>query len=106
MKESLFSLLFMILLGYSTAVLAQETRPKSPPVSADVDRIVVEMSVVGNKIVTENVPVGKKIEIFSVIGLKVAEIDIKTTSGEYPLNVSKGYYILKMSDIVRKVAIR
>jgi len=104
MKKRLLSLLFMLLLGF-VAVLAQETKPKSL-VNADADRVMIEMNVVGNKIITENVPIGKKIEIFSVIGLKVAEFEIKTTSGEYPLNIPKGYYIFKMSDIVRKVAIR
>ena len=107
MKKSWLSLLFLLAcICFPVAVLAQsDTKMRSVTVSNDTDRP-AEMNVVGNKIFTDNAPVGKKIEIFSVVGLKVAEIEIKGTSGEYLLSVPKGYYILKMSDIVRKVAIR
>ena len=105
MKKNLLPLLFLLAcMCFHTMVLAQQDT-KSRSVSSDSERP-IEMFVVGNKIFTGNAPIGKKIEIFSVVGLKIAEIEIKTSSGEYPLNVPKGYYILKMSDIVRKVAIR
>ena len=105
MRRGLFSLLlFVWVCFHATTVIAQETRPKQ---ISDVDRnITVEMTIVGNKIFTENAPIGKKIEVFSVVGLKVSEIEIKAPSGEYILNVPKGYYILKINDTVRKVAIR
>ena len=107
MKKGLFLSLFLTFVCFPVMVLAQETKPKLP-VSADVDRVVIEMHVIGNKVYTENVPVGKKIEVLSVVGLKVTEIEIKNSTGEYPLNVPKGYYILKISDtdIIRKVAVR
>ena len=107
MKKSLLSLLFLLVcICFQTVVLAQQdAKPK--PISNDTERV-VEMNVVGNKVFTENAPVGKKIEIFSIVGLKVLEIEIKTSSGEYPLNVPKGYYILRINDTntVRKAAIR
>ena len=105
MKKDLFLLLFSILVCVPVLVLAQEAKPKLP-VSAEANRVAVEMIVVDNKIFVENAPVGKKIEIFSVVGVKVVEIEIKTSSSEYPLNVPKGYYIFKINDIVRKGAIR
>ena len=104
MKKNLLSLLFLLAcMCFQTSVLAQQdTKPKSE--NNDIDRIIV--TVVGNKISTENAPIGKRIEIFSVVGLKVTEIEIKTPSGEYLLNnVPKGYYLLKISDIVRKVVV-
>ena len=104
MKKSLFSFLFLVMFTCAQ-IFAQEA--KSKPVSVESERTpTVEMSVVGNKIYVENATVGKKIEIFSVVGLKISEIEIKTSSGEYILNVTKGYYILKLSDTVRKVVIR
>ena len=105
MKKRLFSLLFLLAyICFQTAVLAQQDA-KSKVVSSDVDHV-IEIYVVGNKITTENAPVGKKIEVFSVVGLKVAEYEIKTPAGEYFLSVPKGYYILRINDTVRKVAIR
>ena len=102
MKKSLFSLLFlMMFICFQT--FAQDTKSKS--LSGDNDRPAI-VTVVGNKIYTENAPVGKKIEIFSVVGLKVKEIEIKTSSEEHVLSIPKGYYILRVSDTVRKIAIR
>ena len=106
MKKRLFSLLFLLAyICFQTAVLAQQDA-KSKVISNDADHV-VEMYAVGNKIYTENAPIGKRIEIFSVVGLKVAEIEIKTPTGEYFPNVPKGYYILRIkdTDTIRKVAI-
>ena len=104
MKKSLLSLLFLLAcMCFQTAVFAQQDAKK--PVSNDSERV-IEMTVVGNRIFLENAPIGKRIEVFSVVGLKVADIEIKTPSGEHLLNVPKGYYILRIGDIVRKVAIR
>ena len=105
MKKRLLLLFVSLLVYFPTLVLAQDTKSKLP-VSSDADRIGLEINVVGNKIFTENAPLGKKIEIFSVVGQKVDEWEIKKPSEEYILNVPKGYYILKISDTFRKVAIR
>ena len=59
-----------------------------------------------NRISVVNAPVGSKLEIFSVVGLKVREIEMKQPSGEYLVNISKGYYIIRIEETVRKVAIR
>lgn len=66
----------------------------------------IEISAYDNKIVVENVPIGSKLEIYSVVGIKVKEIPMKQTSGEYTVDIAKGYYIIRIGDTVRKVAIR
>jgi len=105
MKKSQFSLLILILLSFP--ILAQETKQKLPA-NTNSDRVAFELNIAENKIFTENAPIGKKIMIFSVVGIKVSEIEIKTSSGEYDLNIPKGYYFVKISNsnIVRKVVIR
>ena len=40
------------------------------------------------------------------VGIKVKEIEIKQSTAEYTLNIAKGYYIIRIADTVRKVAIR
>jgi len=90
---------------FQTAVLAQQdTKPKA--VNGDGDH--PNMYVVGNKVYTENIPIGKKIEVFSIVGKIVEEIEITTSAGEYFLNIPKGFYILRLNDntLVRKAAIR
>lgn len=66
----------------------------------------VEISVIGNRLKVENATVGNKLEIYSVVGVKVLEIEIKQTSGEYTLNIAKGYYIVRINETVRKIVIR
>ena len=66
----------------------------------------IEISFVDNRIKINNATVGSKLEIYSVVGLKVLEVEIKYTSGEYPVNLSKGYYIVRVEETVRKIVVR
>lgn len=66
----------------------------------------VEISAYDNKIVVENAPAGSKLEIYSVVGIRVKEIPMKQPSGEYTVDIAKGYYIVRIGETVRKVAIR
>jgi len=66
----------------------------------------IEISVQDNRIIISNAPIGSTLEIYSVVGIKVREIEIKQSSGEYPVNIAKGYYIIRIADTVRKIAIR
>ena len=59
-----------------------------------------------NKIVVENAPAGSKLEVYSVVGIRVKEIPMKQPSGEYTVDLAKGYYIVRIGDTVRKVSIR
>ena len=79
----------------STRVAKQQAKPDS-----------VEISAYDNKIVVKNAPIGSKLEIYSVVGIRVKEFEMKQPDGEYTVNIAKGYYINRIGDTVRKVAIR
>ncbi|MDO4755833.1 MAG: hypothetical protein Q4A54_05785 [Parabacteroides sp.] len=66
----------------------------------------IEISAYDNTIVVQNAPIGSKLEIYSVVGIRIKEIPMKQPSGEYPVNIAKGYYIVRIADIVRKISIR
>lgn len=66
----------------------------------------IEISAYDNKIVVKNAPIGSKLEIYSVVGIRVKEIEMKQPDGEYTVNIAKGYYIIRIGETVRKVAIR
>ena len=66
----------------------------------------IDISAYDNKIVVENAPIGSKLEIYSVVGIRVKEIPMKQPSGEYAVDIAKGYYIVRIGETVRKVAIR
>ena len=42
----------------------------------------------------------------NVVGIRVKEIPMKQPSGEYTVDLAKGYYIVRIGDTVRKVSIR
>lgn len=66
----------------------------------------VEISIINNRLKIKNALVGSKLEIYSIVGVKVFETEIKYSSGEYVLNLAKGYYIVRLKDTVRKIVIR
>jgi hypothetical protein len=72
--------------------------PEKPPSA--------EVVAIDNRIKVTNAPIGSTLEIYSVVGIKIVEIEMKQSSGEYTVNIAKGYYIIRIGETVRKVAIR
>jgi hypothetical protein len=104
MKRFLLSAILLLFLAFQSSVLSQDVKGK---VSVDLsEKNPIELSIAGDRIIVHNAPIGKKIEIFSVVGQKMAEIEIKSSNGEYPVNVPKGYYIVKIGNTVRKFVIK
>lgn len=66
----------------------------------------IEISTYPNRIKVANAPIGSTLEIYSIVGIKVKEIEIKQSTAEYPLDLAKGYYIIRINDTVCKIAIR
>ena len=101
-------LLLAVWAGCPLEVMAQQanTTVSRTTVAQDKDPDAVEISAYDNKIVVENAPAGSKLEIYSVVGIRVKEIPMKQPSGEYTVDIAKGYYIVRIGDTVRKVSIR
>lgn len=66
----------------------------------------LEISAYAGKVVVKNATVGKKMEIYSVVGIRVKELTIKESNCEFEVGLAKGYYIVKIEDTVRKIALR
>ncbi len=102
MRKLVFVLTLLFVITFTISLSAQEAKQK--PVSGSEKNI--ELIVNGNQVFVRNAESGQLLEIYSVVGLKVDEIVMKSSPSEYVLNVPKGYYILKIGDVVRKVAIK
>lgn len=98
-------LLISVYVGNSLTVNAQQAAD-STCVATMAKPDSVEISAYDNKIVVKNAPVGSKLEIYSVVGIRVKEFEMKQPDGEYTVNIAKGYYIIRIGETVRKVAIR
>jgi len=84
---------------------AQQANP-APSVSTQQVDNSIKVSAVDNRISISNAPVKSKLEIYNIVGSKVKEIEMKQSSGEYPVTLPKGYYIVRIEGIVRKIVIR
>lgn len=105
--RGIFYCLLITFFAIQGSVTAQQQYPKQKDaaiIQAKTDSILITVS--DNRITIANAPIGSKLEIFSVVGIKVREIDMKQSSGEYMVNIAKGYYIIRIEETVRKVAIR
>ncbi|MDR1407793.1 MAG: T9SS type A sorting domain-containing protein [Tannerella sp.] len=66
----------------------------------------VKITVTDNRIAVADAPSESVMEIYNVIGVKVREIQLHKSSGEYTLSLPKGYYIVRIRETVRKIVIR
>jgi len=103
MKRFLFIAILSLTASFGLSLSAQEVKSKP---QVENERPVIELTINANRVTIQNATVGQKLEIFSVVGLKMEEIILKSSSTEYVLNLPKGYYILKIGDTVRKVAVK
>ena len=96
-------LLLAVWAGCPLEVIAQQanTTVSGTAVAKDKEPDSVEISAYDNKIVVENAPIGSKLEIYSVVGIRVKEIPMKQPSGEYAVDIAKGYYIVRIGETVR-----
>ncbi|MDR1357287.1 MAG: hypothetical protein LBJ58_06430 [Tannerellaceae bacterium] len=102
---------FLLATGFvittSSALHAQQANGQSDAVRKEATTTpAIEVIAVDNRIKVSNAPVGSRLEIYSVVGIKVADIEMKQSCGEYVVNIAKGYYIIRIGETVRKVAIR
>ncbi|MDD2328476.1 MAG: T9SS type A sorting domain-containing protein [bacterium] len=66
----------------------------------------IRIRVIGNRLRIENLSKEAILEIYNIMGVKVFSRRIPPGSGEYPVNLTRGYYILKIGKTTKKIAIR
>ena len=86
-------------------VQAQQANDASSVSTQQVDNS-IKVSAVDNLIKVSNAPEKSILEIYNIVGNKVKEIEIKQSLGEYTVSLPKGYYIIRIEGIVRKIVIR
>lgn len=65
----------------------------------------VGISVSGSQVRVTNAE-GKTLEIYNLAGVRVGQVKIDSEDKTLNLNLPKGYYILKVGNIARKISIR
>jgi len=114
MKRFRYILLLLLLCCIRLPALAQEndsvwiTAESADTIKQGKEKQKPEMivKVVENRIYVENIQREVILEIYNIMGVKVYSRRIPPGNGEYPVNLSRGYYILKIGKTTKKVAIR
>ncbi|WP_321436344.1 T9SS type A sorting domain-containing protein [uncultured Bacteroides sp.] len=101
-RFTLFLLLIFSLLS-CIAGYAQEGRRSQP---VENEQTSVTLTVTGNNVRVQNAAPGSLLEVYNVLGLRVTSIKIDSIDKTITLNIPKGWYILKIENIARKVAIK
>ena len=71
----------------------------------EVDAATVAITVNGSQVRVANAE-GKTLEIFNLAGVRISTVKIDSEDKTLNLNLPKGYYILKVGNIARRVSIR
>lgn len=101
MKKN-FTFIFLLLMSLSPAI-AQRSERVSSSISQET---VVAVYQKGKLLILQNAPIGEKLNILSIVGVCVFEKRIDSTYMEISLELPRGYYIVKVGNIVRKIAIK
>lgn len=101
-------LLFLgILMAFSSynVLWAQDDRKREAMQHEQLSPSVV-LSVRGTTVRVQNAQPGAVMEIYTILGVKISTLRIASSDETFQLNISKGYYILKVGNVVRKVVVR
>jgi hypothetical protein len=77
-----------------------------PAAQPPADTPKVKVNVIDNRIIVTDAPAKSRLVIYSIVGIRVKEIEIRHPSEEYAVSLPKGYYIIRIEDIIRKIVIR
>lgn len=104
MRRISWIIVFLMILSFQTTVFAQDKNRKDSVLIAEI--ILPEMNVVNNRLYLKNAPVGKKVEVITIIGNKIREFQIKSPNEEFELTLPRAIYIFKMNGIVKKFIVK
>jgi len=60
----------------------------------------------GKTLQLQNATVGEKMEVLSIVGVRIVEKKIESSNQSFTLELPKGYYIVKIGTAVRKISVK
>ena len=105
MRPIVFIIIFFFSCCFGTVVFAQDKQSRKQ-VAVGEELVIPEMILVNNKLTLKNAQTGRRVEIFTILGNKVRQIEIKTPDGDYELNLPRAIYIFKLDGVVKKFVVR
>ena len=93
----------LLLVGRGFPLLSQVNPEKSVMETPAPEKVNIKLS--ENRLTIENLPKDDILEIYNIMGVKVFSRRVKAGTNEYTLSLPKGFYILKIGKITKKIAI-
>lgn len=104
LRRILFCMLLAMTCFGAQFSFAQQTKEDTS--QRVVEQSAISITITGNTIRVQNAPPGALLEVYNVLGLRVLASKLDASDKTFTLNLSKGCYILKIENVVRKVALK
>jgi hypothetical protein len=105
MKWFLSIIILLLTLLTPASLWSQNKKEKVVTVVSE-ETATPELYVANNILYIKNAPIGSKLQVITIVGNKVREIEMHVSDGSYELNLPKSIYIFKLEGVVRKFVIR
>lgn len=106
MKKLLLQVLAAACIAFAVALHTQAVCPSPPGQLLQEEEQLMNLTVSGNSVHVQNAVPGNTLEVYNVLGIKVHSVKLDAADKTITLNLPKGCYILKIENIVRKIAIK
>lgn len=104
MKRILAFFLALLLLAQAPVVFAQEPLKQETTQNEEPEIIITVVN--STTLRVQHAPVGSTMEIYNVLGVKEVTEKIDSSDKTITINLSNGYYIVKIGTVVRKIVIK
>lgn len=96
----------LIVLVIAFIMLAPLAAQKSEKAAAAPQETTLSLIQTGKTLQLQNATVGEKMEVLSIVGVRIVEKKIESSNQSFTLELPKGYYIVKIGTAVRKISIK
>lgn len=106
MRKLLYCFFFLFTFSLHSTLWAQNER-KEKTVQKELPSSSIVITVSGNtQVHVKNAEPGSKMEVYSIVGVRLTTILVESMDEVVQLDLPKGYYIFKIGNVVRKLVIK
>lgn len=107
MKRFLVFVLFSLTFSSQFVCRAQDVRQDRDEVARQKeDSRVMVVALSGGQVQVRHAEPGTQVEVYSILGVRIATARIESDNQTLSLNLPRGYYIFKVGNVVRRVVIK
>lgn len=106
MKRFLIYFLFSLAFSSQCACWAQDGKDKDEWARQRQESRVMVIPLSESQVQVKHAEPGTRMEVYSILGVRIASVRIESDNQTVSLNLPRGYYIFKIGNVVRRVVIK